>query len=128
MNLTVMLRRAQSQTWRVLLDDQTSGACYLCLVSWSLGWGFACGVGGREPWRWRLVSCVDWEKTDTTVPSIDRLCIKLILHHHETALKSALCIATGGLTIISCVVSNRPKIGSLSHRRTQTSGQEAGFE
>lgn len=46
MSLTVMLRRAQSHKWRVLLDDQTSGACYLCLVSWSLGWDFACGVDG----------------------------------------------------------------------------------
>lgn len=74
-----------------------------------------------ESWRWRLVSCVDWEKMDTTIPSIDRLCIKLIHHHHEAALELVCVLQLVGLMIISYLVSNRPKVGSSSHRRSQTS-------
>lgn len=70
------------------LEWPNGGACYLCMVSRSSAWVLLTAWMVVGSWRWRLVSCMDWEKKDTTIPSIDRPCIKLIQHHEDTAPES----------------------------------------
>lgn len=83
------------------------------------GWDFACGVcsqgvAGVGAW------CLAWVgERDTTIPSIDRLCIELIQHHEDQAMKPLRASQFSRLAITACVAGAHLLAGLEGERASE---------